>query len=225
MDITQYILSKTNRLVLAPEVTPAAEHYSMFNTGGVEVETAELLYSLVRLFKPRIIVETGTHLGVSSLYMALGAQRNNLGHVVTYEVIPSLLEQAKLLWNDLGVQDSIDARLESSVTGSMPVRFKNKIDLLLLDSEPQFRFDEFLRFWDDVADGGLILVHDLHSSMGHHGQTHHDTYDWPYGYWKDKLEGYVTQHKVQTMHFPAPRGLTVFQKTIPSWEVVQCLTA
>ena len=63
----------------------------MFNSGGVEVEVAELLYSLVRSIKPNRIVETGTHLGISSLYMALAARENNKGKVITYEIIPELL--------------------------------------------------------------------------------------------------------------------------------------
>ena len=69
MTITDYILARTNKIKTENEITNA--EFEMFNTGGVEVEVAELLYSLVSVWKPNFILETGTHLGISSAYMGL----------------------------------------------------------------------------------------------------------------------------------------------------------
>ena len=35
--------------------------YQAYNSGGVEVEVGELLYSFVRVLKPKRVFETGTH--------------------------------------------------------------------------------------------------------------------------------------------------------------------
>jgi hypothetical protein len=43
------------------------------------------LYSLVRMFAPRTIVELGTGLGASAFCMALAAKRNGVGHVWTVD--------------------------------------------------------------------------------------------------------------------------------------------
>jgi predicted O-methyltransferase YrrM len=181
----------------------------MFNTGGVEVEVGELLYALVRVIKCKNIVETGTHLGISAAYMAQAIKDNQVGRLTTYEIIPSLRNEATLLWHDLGLSPYIASYLVSSLSGPMP---NLDIDFLFLDSEPQHRFDEFIRFWPMCVPGCLIVIHDLHASLGHHGQTHHGVYDWPYGDFKDKLGPYLQDLSVQTVSLPTPRGLTIFQK-------------
>lgn len=223
MTITKDILSQTKRLTVQSEgnFTPGKQEWSCFNSGGVEVEVAEFLYSLVKMVKPGFIVETGTHLGVSALYMALACRENKKGSIWTYEVIPELQLKARDLWQDLGVLRYINSLLKPSLEADIPNNLK--IDLLFLDSEPQFRFDEFLKFWDQVSPGGLILVHDLHPSLGHHGKTYHGVYDWPYGDFRAKIGSFIKDHKVQTISFPTPRGFTIFQKESPGFEAVKYL--
>lgn len=216
VSITAEILRRTRRIVPQPEVTPHPPGFQMFNTGGVEVEVAEFLYSLVRLIKPGFIVETGTHLGISALYFALGCRDNAKGSIWTYEVIPELLTQAKALWSDLAIGALVNSHLLPSLESRIPSHLS--IDLLFLDSEPQYRFDELLHFWDQVPPGGLIVIHDLHPSLGHHGQTHHGVYDWPYGDFREKIGSLIKDHKVQTISLPTPRGLTIFQKESPHFE-------
>jgi len=216
--ITNYILAHTSRLNPQTEVSAGGELYKMFNDGGVEIEVAEFLYSLVRMIKPMNIVETGTHLGISALYMALGLHQNQQqGKLTTFEIIPELRREATLLWVDLNMQQYIHSKLQQSLQGLV----EENIDLLFLDSEPQLRFDEFLRFWDKVVPGGIILIHDLHPSFGHHGQTYHGVYDWPYGDFREKMGPYLKSGDIQTVHFKTPRGFTLFQKIDPSFEYIK----
>lgn len=213
-NITASILAKTSLIAEEQEVSPNGPNFNMFNDGGVEVEIAELLYSLVRVWKPKNAVETGTHLGISAAYIAAALQKEqeqsgHKGKVTTYEILPEFQAQAIKLWKDLEVDPWIDTKLEKSYDADI----EGDIDFLFLDSEPQLRFDEFIKFFPQVSYGGLIIIHDLNNSLGHHGQTHHDEYDWPYGYWVPKLGNYVKDLKVQTIHVPNPRGCTIFQKT------------
>lgn len=219
MDITNYILSKTTALKRQPEEVKVPPDYEMFNTGGVEIEVAEFLYSLVRLYKPSLIVETGTHLGISALYMATGMDINNKGELETYEVIPELRQRAQSLWADIGVQHRIVSRLQSSLSAPL----KPGIDILFLDSEPQFRFDEFIYFWPMLNAGGLIIIHDLHPTLGKSGIKHAGMEDWPYGPWVNKLGSFVRDHQVQMVFAPSPRGLTIMQKTKDSDENIKFL--
>ncbi|WP_213807389.1 class I SAM-dependent methyltransferase [Granulicella sp. dw_53] len=46
---------------------------------------SQLLYALVRMHKPECVVELGTGLGVSALWMALAAKENGVGHVWTVD--------------------------------------------------------------------------------------------------------------------------------------------
>ena len=213
MPLTSQILSLTRRLQPQPEAVTQPPGYQMFNDGGVEIEVAEFLYSLVRMIKPDYILETGTHLGISSTYMACGCRANAKGVIWTYEIISPLLEKAKLLWCDVGVAPFISSNLISSLEAVVPPSLE--IDLLLLDSEPHLRFDEFLKFWDYLVPGAFIVIHDLHATMGHSDQTINGVYDWPYGDFRPKLGPFMKKLEVQVFHFPTPRGLTIFQKTPP----------
>jgi len=212
--VTDLLTERTQRLKISPEVTPNGQAFQMFNDGGVEVEVAELLHSLIRVWKPKVVVETGTHLGISSAYMAAALkeefeQNGTEGKLTTYEIIPPHKKSAELLWTELGLSQFVECKLQASLTAEV----EGPIDFLFLDSEPNLRFDEFVKFFPYVAEGGLIGIHDLNENLGHHGNTWHNVYDWPYGFWQDKLGDYVTDFKVQTLHVPNPRGMTFFQKT------------
>lgn len=44
-----------------------------------------LLYWLIREIKPLTVVETGTHKGLATLYMAAALKENGFGHITTYD--------------------------------------------------------------------------------------------------------------------------------------------
>lgn len=221
MNITDYILSKTNRLTVSPEISPGDHGFSMFNDAGTEVEVSELLYSLTKVVKPKLLLETGTHIGVSSTYLAQGIKENNNGgKLITFEIIPVHLNNAKLLWQEVGVDHLIEGRLQSALDFEPR---DMEFDMLFLDSEPQLRFNEFVKFWPNLKPGGIVAIHDLHPSMGHHGQVYHGEYDWPYGDFRVKLGPFIKNHQVQVIHPLTPRGLSIFQKTRPGFEVTKYL--
>lgn len=45
---------------------------------SVEIEVAELLYSIIRAVKPLVVVETGHHVGLSTAWIAYGLKQNYL---------------------------------------------------------------------------------------------------------------------------------------------------
>jgi len=221
MSITQEILAKTNRLIVQPEITPGCDNFSMFNDAGTEVEVSEWLYAMVKMIKPDLVLETGTHVGVSSTYIAKALQDNNRGRLITFEIIDEHYASAPLLFADVGVTHLIDHhKLDAQKFDPTGLSF----DILFLDSEPNLRFDEFLKFWPFLRDGGFIIIHDLNESIGHSDNVHNGMYDWPYGDFRDKIGSFILSHQVQTIAFPTPRGLTMFQKTAAGFCATQLLT-
>lgn len=217
MNITDYITSKTNKLVKQPEITPGSHNFEMFNDAGTEVEVSEFLYSLVRILKPDLILETGTHIGVSAAYMGQALHDNRNGMIMTFEIIPQHAKAAVELMKDLEIQSHVqcwllDAQKYPCDREDYPIKTSGGIDLLFLDSEPQLRFDEFNKFWPYVKPGGFILIHDLHPHLGYSGETHHDVFCWPFGDFTKKIGKYIKFYDVQTTCFPTPRGLIMFQK-------------
>lgn len=52
---------------------------------SASVGEKQLLHWLIREMKPRTIVETGTHRGLATLYMAEAVRQNGFGHITTYD--------------------------------------------------------------------------------------------------------------------------------------------
>ena len=193
-----------------------SEKFEMFNTGGVEAEVGEFLYALTRIVKPMRILETGTHLGISALYFALALKKNNSGDLITIELQSVCYLMAQALFEAMEIDDCVRLvrdHAENWNPGEM------KFDIVFLDTEPSTRFDELMKFYPNVNEGGFILIHDLHCHLDHEGEIVGKIF----GDFREKFGNLILDHSLQTVSFPTPRGLTVFQKTSPRFSCTKFL--
>ena len=220
--VTDFILANSSLQIQTEHGTSPEQGWRMFNSGGVEADIGEFLFGLVRMCKPTHILETGTHLGISSSYFALALAENQLpGTLITLEFDEGNHQKAKQLWQTLGITDRIDGRAMRSMEHKPPVDF---YDMILLDTEPNIRFDEFVHFMPSLKPGGILLIHDLHEHLGHDDRVTNGMYDWPYGDFRPKLGPAIKSHQVSVMSFKTPRGLTMFQKMSPEHGSFNLLT-
>jgi hypothetical protein len=183
--------------------------WRMFNDAGVEIDVGEFLYGLVRLAKPRHILETGTHLGIAAAYMGLALLENEEGRLISIEFNADLAEAARGLMDDLGLSNKV----EIITVNSLAYEPEFEIDMLLLDTEPPIRFDEFDRYYDYVVAGGFIAIHDLHPHAGRTFQAMKGIWHWPYGdLMEHRLGSVLASHELGAMPFDTPRGFMLFQK-------------
>lgn len=191
--------------------------YTSFNDAGVETETGDFLYAFARLLKPKFILETGTHIGVSAAYMGQALKENKQGMLETIEFIPQIHAQAQRRIETLGLEMYVRTLL-GDVAAFDPGEHTYK--LILLDTEPQTRFAELVKFYEYLEPGGFVFIHDLHRHMyqlpvlennvDHPGQPF-----WPYGKLPDAIHSLVNYGKLKPFHFDTPRGLTGFYKPHP----------
>ena len=86
---------------LQPEIAsphpgvPRPEHWSMIDSMTAELEVLEFIATLVTTIKPRLVVETGSFLGVSTEWIATGLERNGFGKVISCEFDPVVYARAK----------------------------------------------------------------------------------------------------------------------------------
>lgn len=217
----------TDRLIelghtVQKEITPGDHGFHMFDSGSAEIEVCEFLYTLIRLMKPDRVLETGTYNGIASTYLAYALMDNQRGVLDTIEFSIDRYHGALRLHQSIPILDGL---IEYWVCDSRQWNPSEDYDVVLLDTEPQQRFDEFIKIWAHVKPGGVILIHDLHPHLGHTDQTINGMYDWPYGDFRPKLGPYISSHEVQVVSFPTPRGLTMFQKTAPNFSVTKQLRA
>jgi len=172
---------------------PEPKRWSMYDSMSAEAEVLELLRSLVTTLKPRLIVETGAFLGVSTVWMAEGLRQNGFGRILSCEFDPLVFAKAQEKIVASGLGEWIELRNASSL--EMPV--EGTIDLLFSDSDLDIREREVRRFLPQMSPNGLILMHDASS---HPGTVREAAL-------RLEAEGLISVVLV-----PTPRGLAIAQK-------------
>lgn len=184
--------------------------YTAFNSGGIEDEVGEFLYGLIRMVKPDYVLETGTHLGVGASYMGLALKDNFKGLLETYEFIPEIHAQAKERITKMGLDEYVKCTLLD--VANLPVQHNYQI--VLLDTEPQTRFAEFLKFYPHVDEGGYIFIHDLGRGL-QQVEIPGLGFGWPFGKLPDEMNTLMKEGKIRPFYFTTPRGISGFYKTHP----------
>lgn len=172
---------------------PRPERWSMYDSMTAEVEVLEFLRTLITTVKPELVVETGSFLGVSTLWIAEGMKANGFGKIVSCEFDPVVFAKAKERVAASGLAEWIELRNESS----LEMKVEGAIDLLFSDSDMPIRELEVKRFLPQICPTGLILMHDASS----HLKVVRDAA------FRMEAEGLLS-----CVFLPTPRGLVVAQK-------------
>jgi predicted O-methyltransferase YrrM len=148
-----------------PEYAPATpecpqpELWRMLDSQTTELEVLEFLKALVTTIKPKLILETGTFLGHGTVKLAEGIRENGFGKVITIETDPVIRATAMQRFEDLGLTQWIESRLESS----LETRVEGRIDLFYSDSHLANREAEIRRLLPQLDPHGLLVIHDASS--------------------------------------------------------------
>ena len=172
---------------------PHPERWRMFDTMTAEIEVLEFLKCLMTTVKPNIVVETGTFMGVSTVYMAEGIKQNGFGKIVTCEPDPAVFAKAKEKIDSAGLQKWVDYRCQASLN----LKVAGTIDVLFCDSMPELREPEVRYFLPQINPHGLILMHDASSHL------------------KTVREAALRMEQeglISVVLLPTPRGLVMAQK-------------
>lgn len=189
----------------------AEKGYHSFNDAGVECETGEFLYGMIRVLQPDNVLETGTHVGVGASYIGMGLKHNHNGNLDSIEFLKPNHLEAKYRITKLGVGEHVTLYLQDSLSFEPSVNY----DFMFLDTEPQIRFKELIKFYPHLKEGGYVFIHDLHRHMAQVQEKHPDHPDtpyWPWGKLPDEIIDLVRNDNLRPMHFSTPRGLTGFYK-------------
>ena len=140
---------------------PHPERWSMIDSMTAEVEVLEFIATLVTTIKPRLVVETGSFLGVSTEWIARGLERNGFGRVISCEFDPVVFAKAKERVEASPLGRFIELRNESS----LEMKIDGEIDLFFSDSDMPVREAEVKRFLPQINPNGVILMHDASSHL------------------------------------------------------------
>jgi predicted O-methyltransferase YrrM len=125
---------------------------------AISRETGTLLYMLARSSGARTIVEFGTSVGISTLYLAAALRDNGGGRLITSEFEPSKLARARENLTAGGLIDLVEIR-EGDALQTLSVDLPETIDLLLLDGAKAL-YPEILSLVESRLRPGAFVVAD-----------------------------------------------------------------
>lgn len=210
----QFFQTITGQFSLLTNQTPVAEDdrngYQRWDSGSAECEVLEFLFGLVRMIKPKRILETGTFKGWSAAYMATALRENAIGIIDTIEYDPQHYQNEKNLWGTLGVTNQIKLH-KMKAEDFQP---EGEYDLLFLDSEPSLRWGELERFYPILKPGGYAFLHDLpgHFCTNSINPDHPEIENWPWGPIPNGIITLMKNRELIPFSFMTPRSMTGFYK-------------
>ncbi|WP_260704963.1 O-methyltransferase [Edaphobacter flagellatus] len=175
------------------EECPHPERWHMYDSMTAEAEVLEFIQTLVMTIKPNLIVETGSFLGASTLWIAKGLKANGFGKVISCEFDPVVFAKAKEKIDASGLGEWIDLRNESS----LEMTVDGTIDLFFSDSDTPIRASEIRRFLPQISPNGIILIHDASSHLK---------------VVREAAFALEREGLLSCVFLPTPRGLVVAQK-------------
>lgn len=203
-------MSITDKLKTLPEIRDEGKGYLMVDDGACEIEVGEFLFGLVRILKPQRVLSTGIYTGISDLFIAGALKENGFGHTDALEFEKYHIARASLLWNEHAVDTFITAHLTSSLDFN-PIK---QYQLMFLDTEPNLRFHELVKFYPYLDQGGYVFIHDTPRTLcqGNINPDHPELPSWPFGNLPDEIKQWLRTGELVKFNFPNPRGMTGFYK-------------
>jgi predicted O-methyltransferase YrrM len=174
--------------------SPVTDEYALWSCNDIdstETEVIELIGSLVRATKPKICVEVGAHIGLSSYEIGIALKKNGRGHLHCFEVLP---ERARVAAQRI---DGLPATLHLMADVDYdPANLGGPVDFLFVDGERDNR-TESLRHWRPwLTVKSLVAVHDSLK-------------------WGEVHETVESAAAFQRVDIVTPRGLTLM-KLVPA---------
>ena len=143
------------------------------NFTGVRLLDCSVLYTVVRVLRPKIVVETGVSNGVSSRCILEALERSNHGILYSIDLPREISLSAIPPDKEIGwlVPDSVRKRWKLILGDSKEVLPRllsecGEIDIFLHDSDHSYEhmIFEFRTAWKHLNRNGMLLAHDINQN-------------------------------------------------------------
>jgi tetratricopeptide (TPR) repeat protein len=135
--------------------------YQTFDGGGTELEVLKFLRSVIILFKPSLILETGTWFADGTVALGTALKENGFGKLITLEIDAQMAERARMKIHQFGLDGYAEVINQPSLEYIENLdSAQYKFDFAFFDSRPAIRPVEFLRLYSKGALTDLVAFHD-----------------------------------------------------------------
>ena len=119
-------------------------------------EKAEFLVTLVEKTKPSLIVECGTAIGYSGLWMLEKLKAAGNGRLITVEIEPDRAREAQGHFDRAGFGDLVDSRIGNAIDVLQTIT--DPVDFLLLDNNFSNYFPCFQAIEPRLVEGTTVVA-------------------------------------------------------------------
>jgi predicted O-methyltransferase YrrM len=119
-------------------------------------EKAEFLADLVQKAEPNLIVECGTAIGYSGLWMVAELKSADKGRLITVEIDTGRAHEAQENFRRANVNDLIDSRIGDATEVLKTIR--EPVDFVLLDNNYSNYFPCFRAIESQLTDGATVVA-------------------------------------------------------------------
>lgn len=132
-----------------------AAHKLMLDVGP---ETGMMLNLFVLMAKARTVLEVGSSVGYSTIWMAEAARQTG-GKVITLEMDEGKFKEMKANVEEAGLSAQVEPMLGDAAVNI--ARLKGPFDLVLLDHWKKDYVRAFDQIWPNVPVGGVVLADNI----------------------------------------------------------------
>lgn len=146
---------------------------------SVNLEVANLYYSLTRSIRPRLVVEIGCFMGFSTQHFAQALADNGFGQCISIDPFDFPVDAGNGLQDRQELAESLLKRsglnelvrivraYSAQAREQIEEELRGGIDLLYIDGDHSIPgvFKDFNTYYNDVRPGGYILLHDIYPEM------------------------------------------------------------
>lgn len=142
------------------------------NTGGITEVDQEILYKLIKGYNRKKILEIGTHIGSSTVAIAMALKGGQNKQLITVD-INNVNSRNEKIWLNFGSKNSPEQNLEKlnlknyvkfvvSDSRKYMTNTKNKFDFIFLDGDHRTKsiYNEIILSINLLEKNGILVLHD-----------------------------------------------------------------
>tara|TARA_R110000824_G_scaffold9415_3_gene42090 strand:+ start:5729 stop:6442 length:714 start_codon:yes stop_codon:yes gene_type:complete len=138
------------------------------NKMGLVSKVGTNIFNIVRSIKPKVCLELGTGIGISSAYIASALKLNRSGTLITIEGDETLADLSKDVFYSLGL-DNVKV-VNSKFAEAIPTILQSNetVDLVFCDGDhdEQRTFEYYKSILDGMQDDSIYILDDIRWSAG-----------------------------------------------------------
>ncbi|MEO0398334.1 MAG: class I SAM-dependent methyltransferase [Pseudomonadota bacterium] len=133
---------------------------------ALDPQQAAFCYLTARGMGARCVVEFGTSLGVSTIWLAAAVRANGGGRVITAELVPEKAKRARAHLEEAGLADLVDIRIGDAreTLADLP----GTVDLFLNDGFPMLALDVLRLVAPHMRAGAITLTDNVGTFKGNY---------------------------------------------------------